>query len=82
MEHKETKNLRKGLIMKKGILYLVLVIGLSGCNIHMQGHDFVTTGKTIKYLSSSSVSQAGLRESFRNCLQDALDPMNRGSRCN
>ncbi len=83
MEHKKTKNLRKaGNGMKKVLGLLIICISVSGCNLHLQGHEFQRTGMTLKYLAGPSTSRAGLTESFVNCLTDAIDPMNRGSRCN
>ena len=65
--------------MKKIFTLLIVCITVSGC---MKGHDIARTGSSIKYLTGSSTSKAGLSESLINCLTDALDPMNRGSRCN
>ena len=68
--------------MKKLLSLLIVCISVSGCNLHIQGHEFQKMGSTYKYLSGPSTSRAGLSESFVNCLTDAFDPMNRGSGCN
>tara|TARA_B100000780_G_C21055247_1_gene423924 strand:+ start:564 stop:767 length:204 start_codon:yes stop_codon:yes gene_type:complete len=67
--------------MKKVICVLLVSSVLTGCGA-MQGQDFARAGASIKYLSGSSTSRAGLNESMMNCLRDAIDPMNRGSGCN
>jgi len=68
--------------MKKVICVLLVSSALAGCNINLQGQSFAPTVSGLKYLSGPSTSRAGLNESMMNCLRDAVDPMNRGSRCN
>ncbi len=68
--------------MKKVLSIILIGIALTGCNLSIQGHEFQRMGSTYKYLTGPSTTSAGLRESFRNCLHDAIDPMNRGSWCN
>lgn len=68
--------------MKKVICILLVSSALAGCNINLQGHNYAPTVSGLKYLSGPSTSRAGLSESLVNCLTDAIDPMNRGSKCN
>tara|TARA_B100000941_G_C28468614_1_gene535082 strand:+ start:120 stop:326 length:207 start_codon:yes stop_codon:yes gene_type:complete len=68
--------------MKKALALLIVGISVSGCNFSINGNEFQKIGSTYKYISGPSLSKAGLTESWVNCLTDAFDPMNRGSRCN
>jgi hypothetical protein len=64
----------------KILLILTSVLVLNGCAT--QNYKSVIQGaNAYRYATGGSFSRAGLNEQMRNCLKDAFDPSNRGSRC-